>query len=174
MFVELSSFASPKRSKRSPLLADFLRFNSKQSKHYDLGNAGEKLAIAMLQDAGFKAYKPSYHGVDIVAVDRHTGEVFYIEVKTAKQSEKRLKSWQFCLNKPKNTSLSHSDYVLLICVEEKTVFTYLIPTGFLAGTKQFTISSHPEKYRGKIAPFRNRGALDFAAAAEVASLKVLQ
>ena len=174
MFVELSSFASPKRSKRSPMLADFLRFNSKQSKHYDVGSAGEKLAIAMLEDAGFKAYKPSHHGVDIVAVDRHTGEVFYIEVKTATQSEKRLKSWQFCLNKPKHASLSNSDYVLLILVTDSQVFTYLLPSKFLGPTKQLTISSHPEKYRGKVAPFRNRGALNFAAAAETCNLAMLQ
>jgi hypothetical protein len=174
MFAFEATFNAPARSKKAPMLADFLRFNSKQSKHYDIGKAGEKLAIAMLQDAGFKAYKPSYHGVDFVAVDRHTGEVFYIEVKTATQSEKRLKSWQFCLNKPKGTSLSHSDYVLLILIAESGYFTYLIPSGFLAGTKQFTISSHPEKYRGKIAPFRNRGSLNFDAANEVCNLAMLQ
>lgn len=174
MFALEATFNAQARSKRAPMLADFLIFNAKQSKHYDIGKAGEKLAVAMLEDAGFKAYKPSYHGVDIVAVDRHTGEVFYLEVKTATQSGKRLKSWQFCLNKPKNTSLSHSDYVLLILVTDSQVFTYLLPSKFLGPTKQLTISSHPEKYRGKVAPFRNRGALNFAAAAETFNLAVLQ
>jgi uncharacterized C2H2 Zn-finger protein len=174
MFAELSSFVSPKRSKRSPMLADFLRFNSKQSKHYDLGHAGEKLAIAMLQDAGFKAYKTGERNEgDIHAKCPKTGQLFRVEVKTASRSEAR-KNWQFCLNKPMHTSTSHSDYILLICVAEKDVFTYLIPSSFLAGISQFCITSHPTKYKGKAAPFRTRGSLSFQAACNVYELAMLQ
>lgn len=174
MFAELSSFAGKRHSKRAPMLADFLRFNSKQSKHYDIGNAGEKLAIAMLQDAGFKAYKPEgKHAGDIHAVDRHTGEIFTIEVKTSSYSE-TSKKWQFCLNKGKHTSISHSAYVLLICVSKTGLFTYLIPSDFLAGMKQLSITSRPESYRGKIAAFHNRGALSFQAACNVYELAMLQ
>jgi Holliday junction resolvase-like predicted endonuclease len=173
MFAELSSFASPKRSKRSPLLADFLRFNCKQSKTYDLGSAGEKLAVAMFQDAGYQAKRLGYAGgSDLRVTDKH-GENFYVEVKTATRSECR-KSWQFCLNKAERTSISHSAYILLILIAEKTHFTYLIPSEFLGSTKQFTISSHPEKYRGKVAPFRVRSSLSFQAACNVMELSRLQ
>jgi hypothetical protein len=173
MFAELSSFGVQNRSKRSPLLADFLRFNAKQSKHYDVGNAGEKLALAMFEDAGFLARKPKYHGTDLEIRDPKTGEFFEVEIKTATRSESR-KSWQFCLNKPKHASLSNSAYVLLILIAEKTVFTYLIPSGFFNKTKQFTISSHPETYKGKAARFRNRGSLNFDAANEIYQLGLLQ
>lgn len=174
MFAELSSFAGKRHSKRAPMLADFLRFNSKQSKHYCVGSAGEKLAQAIFEDSGFKAYKPeSYHGIDLKVVDRHTGELFTVEVKTATLSESR-KSWQFCLNKPKFCNACNSDYVLLILIAETGYFTYLMPSSFFAGTKQFTISSHPEKYRGKAAPFRQRGSLNFDAANEIYNLAMLQ
>lgn len=173
MFADLTSFGVQTRSKRAPMLADFLRFNTKQSKHYDIGIAGEKLAAAMFEDAGYLARKPNYHGTDLEVRDPKTGQFFEVEVKTATRSESR-KSWQFCLNKPKNTSLSHSAYVLLILIAEKRVFTYLIPSEFLGPTKQFTISSHPDKYRGKVAPFRNRGPLSFQAACNVMELAALQ
>lgn len=174
MFIELTSFAPKQRRKRAPMLADFLRFNAKQSRHYCVGSAGEKLAQAIFEDSGFKAYKPeSYHGVDLKVVDRHTGEIFSVEVKTATLSECR-KSWQFCLNKPKCCNASNSDYVLLICIAESGYFTYLMPSSFFAGTKQFTISSHPEKYRGKAAAYRQRGQLSFAAAADIYQLAMLQ
>jgi hypothetical protein len=159
MFAFEATFNAKPRSKRAPLLADFLRFNAKQSRHYCVGSAGEKLAQAIFEDSGFKAYKPeSYHGIDLKVTDRHTGEIFSVEVKTATLSECR-KSWQFCLNKPKNCNVCNSDYVLLICIAENGYFTYLMPSAFFAGTKQFTISSHPEKYRGKAAPYRQRGQL---------------
>lgn len=174
MFAFDTTFNAVSRKKQAPSLIDFLCFNSKQSKHYDIGFYGEKVAQALFQDAGYKAYKPeSYHGVDLNVVDRHAGEMFTVEVKTATRSESR-KSWQFCLNKPKNCSTCNSAYILLILIAEKTVFTYLIPSGFLAGISQFVISSHPDKYRGKVAPFRNRGLLNFAASQEVYQLGLLQ
>lgn len=173
MFAIDTSYQSKPRPRKAPMLANFLCFNAKQSKHYDIGHFGEKLAIAMFHDAGYHARKPSYHGCDLAVTDPITGEHFSVEVKTANRTECR-KSWQFCLNKAKNTTLSHSAYILLILIAEKTVFTYLIPSAFFGKTKQFTISSHPDKYRGKAAPFRNRGALSFQAACNVYELAMLQ
>lgn len=173
MFALETTFNASHRKKHAPMLAEFLIFNAKQSKHYDIGLAGEKLAIAMFQDACYHARKPTYHGCDLSVVDPNTGEIFGVEVKTATRSECR-NSWQFCLNKPKNTSLSHSAYVLLILIAEKGYFTYLIPSDFFGKTKSFAITSHPEKYRGKVAPFRNRGALSFAASQDIYNLARLQ
>lgn len=173
MFAFDTSYHSVSRSKsRSSLAASLLAFNSKTT-NTDIGSAGERLAIAMFEEAGYQARKPKYHGVDLEVRDHKTGEFFTVEVKTANRSESR-KSWQFCLNKPKNTCACNSAYILLILIAEKTVFTYLLPSDFLADTKQFTISSHPEKYKGKIAPFRNRGALSFQAACNVYELALLQ
>lgn len=173
MFAFDTTFNAVSRKKQAPALISFLCFNSRQSKHYDIGFYGEKVAQALFQDAGYKAYKSeSYHGIDLNVVDRHTGEIYTVEVKTARMSE-RLKSWQFCLNKPKNCSSCNSAYILLILIAEKGIFTYLIPSEFFGKTKSFTIS-HPDKYHGKIESFRNRGALSFQAASNVMELKRLQ
>jgi hypothetical protein len=173
MFAQEATFNASPRSKQSPSLISWLCFNSKQSAHYDVGFFGEKVAQALFQDAGFKAYKPeSYHGIDLHVIDKTTGELHTVEVKTARMSE-RLKSWQFCLNKPKNCSSCNSAYILLICIAQSGIFTYLIPSDFFGKTKSFTIS-HPDKYRGKIAPFRTRGSLSFQAACNVMELKKLQ
>lgn len=174
MFAFETTFNAPIASKSAPSLINWLCFNSRQSAHYDVGFFGEKVAQALFQDAGYKAWKPdSYHGIDLNVVDKKTGEFFTVEVKTARQSE-RLKSWQFCLNKPKNCSSCNSDYILLILIAEKGIFTYLIPSAFLGKTKSFTVSSHPEKYHGKIARFYNRGSLSFAHADEIYQLGLLQ
>lgn len=173
MFAIDTSYQVPARSKRAPIVSSLLAFNAKTGKNYDVGTAGEKLAIAMLEDAGYKAYKPSHHGIDIRAVNRYTGEIYNVEVKTATRSESR-KNWQFCLNKKRHTELSHSDYLILFCVAESTVFAYLLPSVFLAGISQFVISSHPEKYKGKVAAFRNRGLLSFQEADEIYQLGLLQ
>jgi hypothetical protein len=174
MFDTLATFNAVSRPKQSPSLINWLCFNSRQSAHYDIGFYGEKVAQALFSDAGFIARKgESYHGTDLHVVDKNTGEVFTVEVKTARQSEGR-KDWQFCLNKPKNCSTSHSAYILLICIAQNGIFTYLIPSDFLGATKSFSITSHPEKYRGKVAAFRNRGSLSFQAASNVMALKRLQ
>lgn len=173
MFAFDTSYVPVSRPK-SRSLAGFLAFNAKTSKNYDVGYFGEKLAIAMLQDAGFKAFKPSERFAgDVHAVDRHTGEIFKIEVKTSTYSE-ASKKWQFCLSKPRKTDVSHSDYVLFILIEKSRVFTYLVPSAFLQGIKQLNISATPEKYRGKIAPFYNRAGLSLEAARTAYSLAMLQ
>lgn len=158
---------------RAPSLASFLIFNAKQSKHYDLGYFGEILAIAMLEDAGFKAWKPKERCVgDILAVNRSTGEAFSFEVKTSRFSEVS-KSWQFCLNKGKNTCVSHAAQVILILVAETAIFTYLIPSVILKNDKQLLIKSHPERYRGKAAPYRVRGLLSPELANETYQISLL-
>lgn len=173
MFAFETSFNASLRPKSQSLsLISWLCFNSRQSKHYDIGFYGEKVAQALFQEAGYLARKPSYHGIDLEVRDPKNGEFVSVEVKTARMSE-RLKSWQFCLNKEKNCSSTNAAYILLILIAEKTIFTYLIPSEFFGKTKSFTIS-HPDKYRGKIAPFRNRGALSFAASQDIYNLARLQ
>jgi len=173
MFAIDTSYHSVTRSK-SRSLAGFLAFNAKQSKHYDIGHYGEKLAIAMLEDDGFKAFKPSdIREGDIHAVDRVTGELFKIEVKTSTYSEASRK-WQFCLKKGTKTDCRYSDYVLFILIDKNRVFTYLVPSSFLGDCRQLSITARPESYRGKIAPFFNRGSLSFQAACNTMALKTLQ
>jgi len=173
MFAFDTSFNEPRRSKsgKSSRLAASLCFHQK---HTDVGNAGERLAIAMLQDAGFVAYKTGerYDG-DIHAKCPKTGELSRIEVKTSRYSSASRK-WQFCLKKAKHTDCQHSDYVFFILIDKSRVFTYLVPTSFLGNTRSLEIHSHPEKYRGKIAPFRNHGSLSFQAACNTMALKSLQ
>lgn len=174
MFAIDTSFSHATRPKsRSSLIAAMLSFNSETSNMH-VGDAGERLAISLLQDAGYKAYKPeASHAGDVHAVCRATGELFKVEVKTSTWSEKHRR-WQFCLKKPRHTDCQHSDYILFILIEKNRVFTYLVPSDFLAGISQFAIRTRPENYHGRIAAFFNRGALSFQAACNVSELAKLQ
>lgn len=170
MFAVDTSYQSVRRSR---LLAASLCFHTKTT-NFDLGNAGERLAIAMLQEAGFIAKKIlNEKQGDIVATCPKTGEIFHIEVKTATKSQDSNR-WQFCLKRAKKTDNRHADYILFLAIDKNDVFSYLVPSEFFEEQKQFTITSHPVNYRGKIAAFRNRGALSFQAACNAMELKRLQ
>lgn len=174
MFAIDTSYHNPSRSKpSSSFLAAMLAFNAKTS-NMNVGDAGERLGIALLQDSGYKAIKPAgKHAGDIHAVCRKTGELFKVEVKTSTWSQDH-KRWQFCLKKHRHTDCQHSDFILFILIEKSRAFTYLVPSAFLAGITQFAIRSTPEQYKGRIAPFFNRGLLNFNAASEIYQLGLLQ
>jgi len=174
MFAFDTSYIPVSRSKsRSSLLAALLAFNAETS-NVNVGDAGERLAISLLQEAGYKAFKPSEkHAGDIHAVCRKTGQLHKVEVKTSTWSQTH-KRWQFCLKKHRHTDCQHSDFILFILIEKSRVFTYLVPSAFLAGISQFAIRTRPEIYRGRIAPFFNRGALSFDSAIDISKMAVLQ
>lgn len=120
----------------------------------ELGNAGERLAIALFRDFGFLAEKITerYSG-DVRVIDPETGEILRIEVKIARQSKCKREKWQFCLNKQGFTSCSYSDFCLLIAVFRGGTCCYLVPSSELSELKNIEISN-PMKYRGKIAKYR--------------------
>lgn len=170
MFAIDTSYHSVSRSKsRSHLIAALLAFNAETS-NVNVGDAGEKLAISLLQDAGYKAFKPSEKRAgDIHAICRATGELHKVEVKTSTYSPVH-KRWQFCLKKHHKTDCQHSDFVLFILIAKSRVYTFLVPSAFLGSISQFAIASRPEAYKGRIAPFFNRGNLSFESASTIHGL----
>lgn len=129
-----------------------------------LGLAGEALIASILVRSGYHVehVAPIWgKSGDLRVTCLETGVTFTIEVKTARQSQYDGR-WQFCINKTNHTRLSNSDLCVLVAIDSHNQpFLYLFPSLCLDCT-QFTLSSHPTRYRGKIAPFRQRGlSLDF-------------
>lgn len=122
----------------------------------DLGNAGERLAIALFRDSGFLAEKENerFKG-DIRVISPETGEITKVEVKIARQSEKSG-TYQFCLNKRGFTSCSYSEFCLLMAVFRGGVACYLIPCVEIEKKQKVTITSHPNKYRGWMRKYQLR------------------
>lgn len=140
----------------------------------ELGLAGEAYVASVLSRNG---YIVSHIGLDkqkrgdLRVINKLTGETHLIEVKTAKKHY--LKSrWQWCLNKSNHTNSSYSDVIVLLAVDSNDkIFMYACPSGFFAGIQNFTMSSHPAKYAGKIAAFIQRfERLDFDSMHTTASL----
>jgi len=119
----------------------------------ELGNAGERLAIALFSDNGYRAYKQKsrYMG-DIAVICPKTGEINKVEVKIAKESLYRPNAWNFCLNKQGFTSSSYSDFCLFFVVMRGGVGAYLVPERFIGNRKSFTITN-PKTYKGMLKKF---------------------
>lgn len=138
--------------------------------HNDIGCHGEKYAAQLFRDAGYIVRNCSHerHSGDICIVDPVTGELLKIEVKTAIESHRGR--YGFCLIKAGHTSIKHSDFVLLLCIDKHGKhYSYLIPTELIF-SQHLTISSNPETYRGKYAPFRVRGQVSLTDTRTVAQM----
>jgi len=146
-----------------------------QLNHIELGLAGEAYVASILRLQGFLvshiAQNQSKSG-DIRAVDKFTGEVHLVEVKTAKISKRGR--WQFCLNKGLHTQCTYSDIIVFLIIDKnEKIFMYACPSSFFRGTQNFTMSSHPTVYRGKLASFIQRNErLDFSDMHATASLQI--
>lgn len=170
MFAMKESLFYPETSKKAPSLISWLCFNSRQSPHYDVGNFGEKVALALFEDSGFKAWKTKErHCGDLAVTDMQTGFHYSVEVKTSVFSE-ASKKWQFCINKEKHTCSSSAAFLLLICIAKNGIFAYLLPCTFIGKMKQLSITARPESYKGKVAPFYCRNELSFSNSLEIYSL----
>lgn len=80
--------------------------------HNRLGLLGEKEIADLFTKAGYKVEKDDF-GSDLVVVNRPTGELLRVEVKTAR---KTTKGFQFCLRKSGHTTVDISDLIVLLCV----------------------------------------------------------
>lgn len=93
-----------------------------------LGMWGEEWLKGKLERCGYQvsnAHKGEFRG-DLRVVDQVTGEVFRLEVKTARAGKD--KRYRFCLRKKGHTDIAHADYVALLCVSRwGTVTPYLAP-----------------------------------------------
>ena len=130
----------------------------KISSNQQLGVMGEIYVTYWLKYMGFDAMDTSKlkHQGDVKITARKQGKTIHFEVKTAKRDTKG--HWQFCLRKGKKTSIDHSDYVVLLAVDDYgKLFRYVVPVDYFGDAAKFDISSHPTIYSGKVAPFLVRG-----------------
>jgi len=92
---------------------------------------------------------------DLSATDPRSGELIRIEVKTARRGKNG--KWKFTLVKTGCTDHRHADVVALLAVMDSgRVVTFIVPVEALAKQRQAVISSHPERYKGKLAQWRKR------------------
>lgn len=123
---------------------------------YQLGALGERIVLEALTKAGYEA-RPSERKrgehFDVWAKDLTTGEIFRIEVKIARPAKD--KKYHFTLYKAGRTDHAHASWVVLLAVSNTGLPTpFVVPTQAIAHQRQAVITSHPLKYRGKLAPYR--------------------
>jgi hypothetical protein len=124
------------------------------SRNY-LGTAGEVWAARALEAAGYKVRLDHQRG-DLTAITKD-GEILYVEVKTARQGKD--KKWRFTLYKywQKRLCTDHNraDFVILLCVlKPGCCVPFVVPTDRLSAQRQAVITSHPDKYAGKLSLYR--------------------
>lgn len=125
---------------------------------YSAGANGEALAVAMLKRAGYQAdlVPRSEHAGDVRAVEREHGQIWRIEVKTARRSP--AGRWQFNLNKNDEhgvTCCQQSDVLLLLAVlPSGLAVPFVIPCQDVRGLQSITLPSHPDTYSGRWAAYR--------------------
>lgn len=141
-----------------------IHFLASAKTRYQLGALGEKVIVETLTSMGYHA-RPSERKrgehFDVWAKDLTTGEILRIEVKTARACKDR--KYRYTLYKVGAQDHNHSDYVILLALTATDhLFPFVVPTLFLAHQHQAVITSHPLKYAGKLAPYRqNLQRLEF-------------
>lgn len=119
-----------------------------------VGVLGELIARKLLEQHYIVKHPQESKTGDLHCIDPATGEVVYIEVKTARRNKRGR--WRFQLWKKGKTSHKHSDYFLLLAiVHPTTVIPFLVPTSEIT-SKSITISSEPIRYNGSYARYRQR------------------
>lgn len=96
---------------------------------------------------------------DLIVIDVTSGEVYKIEVKTARQCKDG--KWRFTLVKDGHTNHQHADMVVLLAVMSSgRVVPFVMPVEAVADQRQAVITSHPERYAGKLARWRVEGQVN--------------
>lgn len=127
--------------------------------HNTVGLRGEIYAQRLLEASGYQTSTPAErHTGDIRAVDTATGEVFKVEVKTARRGRDGL--YQFCLRRGRKTNVADADWLLMLAISPAGLVTrFLMPASAVDGLCKFAIRGAPEGYSGRFAPYRHTGAL---------------
>jgi hypothetical protein len=118
---------------------------------------GEIYALRMLEKQGFDvSMQTEQKKGDLRAIDNKTGQVFNIEVKTARRNKQR--KFQFSVWKKLHTDYRHCDAIILLCVlKSGDIIPFTIPTENLRESRsQITIGNDPQFYAGKWAMFRGK------------------
>lgn len=123
--------------------------------HQGLGEIAEKYVLFWLRSQGFIARYTGdlKHKGDVTAIDADTGEIIRFEVKAARTHKDD--AYHYCIKKRGKTSAYHSDYVVMLAVDNHHhIYRYIVPLEMFGTVTKAKISSHLTKYSGKFAPFR--------------------
>lgn len=116
-----------------------------------LGVYGELLARCWLTSSGYLVR--SSRGCDLIAAHTTTGELYRVEVKTARRGMDGR--FNFTLEKCGHTNHKLSDVVILLCVQYHwKVIPFVIPLDVIEDRSAIAIRSDPLAYGGKYSPFR--------------------
>jgi len=121
------------------------------------GHAGERWAFDQLVDRGYHPrFDPDFYapGRDIVV------DGLPVEVKIARPTQQPVrgkfrKRWQWFIHP---TTHQIGEYALILIAEDSTGkrHAYIVPGSAVGTRTQIQLTSHPDKYRGWIAKFKNR------------------
>lgn len=128
-------------------------FWMKTAHKQELGALGEMYVKGWFGSQGVSVQDTSrlYHKGDLSILTKY-GETIRLEVKTAKEDIQN--SYQFCLRKQGKTSISHSDYVVLLAMDNHGyLYRYFVPSGMFGDCQKCAITSHPMLYTGKLSQF---------------------
>lgn len=124
--------------------------------HRAIGELGECIARLLLEKSGYMVIttRIGQKRGDLVAINRDTGEVFKIDVKTARRGKSG--KWTFTLFKSRgHTDYRLSDFVLLLPVlKSGAVVPFVVPRSALGERSTLKLASNPREYAGKWATYR--------------------
>lgn len=119
-----------------------------------VGLYGEQIAAELLTRCGYDVsdLKPGEKRGDLMAINRETGEITLVEVKTARRRSER---YGFCLRKGTKTDVRNADVLmLLVALKSGHVVPFIIPVDVIGDRKYLCMYSHPSDYNGQWARFR--------------------
>lgn len=156
MSINETSFVIQQKQLTLPSFATALADRSRRG----IGALGEKTAAHLLKQSG---YVVSFCQVgqkrgDLRAVSTATGQVHQVEVKTARRGKDG--KWRFTLYLAGKTDHRHADVLMLLAVlESGNIITFVVPVAQITDKHHAVITSHPATYAGKLAAYRQQGAI---------------
>lgn len=123
-----------------------------------LGFWGEDWVSETLTKKGYQVTPHPTRGChfDLLVKQPTTGQLWRVEVKTARKASDG--KWRFLLWRKGHQTHHDSHLVILLAVTPIwTVYPFVVPTSQLLNQNQAVITSHPQDYKGKLAPFRQHG-----------------
>lgn len=122
-----------------------------------LGDYGEQIAATLLRRLGYKVRIHRHAGYDLTATNRLTGQVFKIEVKTARKHSDN--KWRFTAIKNGHTHSKHSDIIICLQFEYGCFTPYIIPVSDVANKPSICITSSAVKYAGKYRQYQSNWSI---------------
>ena len=125
-----------------------------------VGIVGEQIAARMFEEAGYGVVpcrNRSRRG-DLLVIDQHTGEIFRVEVKTARLAKDNR--YHFTLVKSGRTDYHDAQFVLLLALSPTGYpVPFLIPVADIPARRSIQFYGLPDTYSGKWSSYRVRGSL---------------